>query len=102
MQKQPSKGFFKKGLIRNFAEFTSKHVPESLFLINLNSIDLQLLLKQDYSAGVLVNFVKFVRTPFLKNTTRRSLLIIAVSIVLALQFHGISNEVRIGKRNCKF
>ena len=25
------KGFFKKGLIRNFAEFTSKHVLESLF-----------------------------------------------------------------------
>ena len=52
MQKQPSKGFFKKGLIRNFAEFTSKHVLESLFLIKLNSIDLQLLLKGDSSAGV--------------------------------------------------
>ena len=54
MQKQPSKGFFKKGLIRNFAEFTSKHVPESLFLIKLNSVDLQLLLKRDSSAGVFV------------------------------------------------
>ena len=52
MQKQPSKGFFKKGLIRNFAEFTSKHVPESLFLIKLNSVDLQLLLKQDFTEGV--------------------------------------------------
>ena len=52
MQKQPSKGFFKKGRIRNFAEFTSKHVLESLFLIKLNSIDLQLLLKGDSSAGV--------------------------------------------------
>ena len=31
VQKQPSKGFFKIGLIRNFAEFTSKHVPKSLF-----------------------------------------------------------------------
>ena len=44
--------FFKEDLIRNLAEFTSKHVPESLFLINLNSIDLQLLLKRDSSAGV--------------------------------------------------
>ena len=52
MQKQPSKGFIKKGLIRNFGEFTSKHVPESLFLIKLNSIDLHLLLKRDSSAGV--------------------------------------------------
>ena len=52
MQKQPSKEFFKKGRIRNFAELTSKHVLESLFLIKLNSIDLQLLLKGDSSAGV--------------------------------------------------
>ena len=52
MQKQPSKRFFKKGRIRNFAELTSKHVLESLFLIKLNSIDLQLLLKGDSSAGV--------------------------------------------------
>ena len=52
MQKQLSKGFFKKGHIRNFAEFTSKRVLESLFSIKLNSIDLQLLLKRDSSAGV--------------------------------------------------
>ena len=52
MQKQPSKGFFKKGRTRNFPEFTSKHMLESLFLIKLNSIDLQLLLKGDSSAGV--------------------------------------------------
>ena len=53
-EKQPSKGFFKKGLVRNLAEFTSKHVPESLFLIKLNFADLQLLLKGDSSAGVLL------------------------------------------------
>ena len=52
MQKQPSNGFFKKGLIRNFVEFTSKHVPESLFLIKLNSIDLQFLSKRDSNVGV--------------------------------------------------
>ena len=43
MQNQPSKGFFEKGVIRNFVEFTRKHVRESLSLIKLNSIDLQLL-----------------------------------------------------------
>ena len=47
-------------------------------------------------------FWKFVRTPFLRNNTTRLLLIIAVTIVLAWSFHGIINEVRIGKRNCKF
>ena len=53
-EKELSKGFFRKGLIRNFAEFTSKHVPESLFLVKLNSVDLQLLLKRDSSAGALL------------------------------------------------
>ena len=52
MQKHLSKGFFKKGLIRNFAEFTSKHLLESIFLMKLNSKDLQLLLKGDPIAGV--------------------------------------------------
>ena len=51
MQKQPSKGLFKKGVIRNFVEFTRKHVPESLLLIKLNSADLQRLYKRDPSAG---------------------------------------------------
>ena len=43
MQKQPSKGFLKKVVMRNFVEFTRKPVPELLFLIKLNSVDLQLL-----------------------------------------------------------
>ena len=32
----------KKCVMRNFVEFTRKHVPESLLLIKLNSVDLQL------------------------------------------------------------
>ena len=32
-----------------------------------------------------MNFAKFVRTPFLQNTTRRLLLIIAVSVVLVMK-----------------
>ena len=43
MQKQPSKGFFKKGVMTNFVEFTRKHFPESPVFIKLNSVDLQLL-----------------------------------------------------------
>ena len=39
----PSKGIFKKGVMRNFVEPTRKHVPESLLLIKLNSADLELL-----------------------------------------------------------
>ena len=43
MQKEPSKGFFKKGVMRKFVEFARKHFPESPFFIKLNSVDLQLL-----------------------------------------------------------
>ena len=30
MQKQPSEGFFKKGVVRNFAESTKKHMCQNL------------------------------------------------------------------------
>ena len=33
MQKQPFEGFFKKGVMRNFAEFTRKHLQRNLFLV---------------------------------------------------------------------
>ena len=63
MKKQRSEGVFKKGVMRNFAEFTRKHLHRNPF-------------------GVfLVKFAKFVRIPFFQNSTGRLLLIIAVSIV---------------------
>ena len=33
MQKQPSEGFLKKGAMRNFAEFTRKHLERNIFLV---------------------------------------------------------------------
>ena len=42
MQKLSSKGLFEKCVLRNFEKFTKKTVAESRFLINLNSVDLQL------------------------------------------------------------
>ena len=65
MLKQPSEGFFKKDIMRNFAEFTGKHLCRNLFFWCFVG-----------------NFAKFVRTPFLQNSTRRLLLIIAVSIAV--------------------
>ena len=55
MQKQPSKWFFQKSVMRHFVEFTRKH---------------------------LMNFAKFQRTLFLQNTIGQLLLIIAVLIVV--------------------
>ena len=40
-----------------------------------------------------MNFAKFARTPFLQNTTRRLLLIIAVSIVLVMKGELASETV---------
>ena len=44
MQKQPSKGLFKKGVMRNFAQLTRTHPCQNLFFdkIDQNSVDLQL------------------------------------------------------------
>ena len=73
MQKQPSEGFFKKGVMKYFAESPRKHLRRNLFLIKLNSI---------VSLKTRLNFAKFARAPFLQNTTGSLILIIAVSIVL--------------------
>ena len=50
----------KKGALRNFVTFTEKHMRESLFFNKL--------------AG-LVNFTKFLKTPFFKDTSGRLLLV---------------------------
>ena len=86
MQKQMSKEFFKKGVMRNFAEFTRKYLPGSPFFDKLRLCRSAASLKTRLQRRrFLVTFAKFVRTPFLQNTTRRLLLIIAVSIILVMQ-----------------
>ena len=83
MQKQPSKGFFKESVMRNFAEFTRKYLCRHLFFdkfkLSISSTSLKASLQ---CRCFLVNFAKFVRTPFLQNTTGPLLLIIAVSITV--------------------
>ena len=48
----------------------------------------------------LVNFAKFVRTPFLQKTTRRLLLIITVSIVLVMKGELESETVNYNTKHC--
>ena len=85
MLKQPSEAFFKKDVMGNFAEFTKNtSVPESLFWC------------------FLVNFAKFVRTPFLQNSTGRLLLIIAVSIVVkgVLANETVNYDTKARRKRC--
>ena len=59
----------KKGILRNFTKFTGKHLCQSLFLRPAT-----LLTKKLWHGYFPVNFVKFLRTPFLQNTSGRLLL----------------------------
>ena len=54
----------KKGVLRNFAKITEKHLCQSLRSATL-------LKKRLWHRCFPVNFEKFLRTPFLQNTSRR-------------------------------
>ena len=78
--------FRKKGVLRNFTKFTGKHPCQSLFLnkvavcasLFLNKVagirPATLLRKGLWHRCFPVNFAKFLRTPFLQNTSRQLLL----------------------------
>ena len=82
MQKQASERFFKKGVLRNFAEFTRKYLWRNLFFDKVKLCRSATSLKTSlWCRGFLV---KFVETSFLQITTRRILLVIAVSILVII------------------
>ena len=64
-QKQPLKLFCEKGVLRNFANFTGKHLCWSLFLIELQEVR-SFIKKRLWHRCFLVEFTKFLRTPNLK------------------------------------
>ena len=58
--------FYEKGVLRNFARFTGNHLCQSLFFNKVAGLILATLLKKRLWYRCLpVNFVKFLRTPFL-------------------------------------
>ena len=59
----------RKGVLRNFAKFTGKHLCQSLFFK-----------KETLARRFPVNFTKFVRTSFLQNTSWR--------LILTCQWHN--------------
>ena len=67
--------------MRNFVEFTRKYLCRDFFF------DIVKLCRTSLKASLqgrcfLENFVKFVRTPSLQNTTGQLVLIIAISVVV--------------------
>ena len=69
-QKQPLELFYKKSVLKNIAIFTGKHLCQNLFLNKVASLRL-LLKKRLWHRCFPVNFGKFFRTTFLKNTSGR-------------------------------
>ena len=65
----------KKSALRNFANFTGKHPCQRLFFNEVVGLRPATLLKKSlWYRCFPVNFVKFLRTPFLQNTSGRLLL----------------------------
>ena len=64
-QRQPLELFCKKGVLRNFENFTGKHLCWSLFLIELQEVR-SFIKKRLWHRCFLVEFTKFLRTPNLK------------------------------------
>ena len=84
----------KKGVLRNFAKFTGKHLCQSLFLNKVAGLRLPAtLLKKRLQHNCLpVNFAKFPRTPFLQDISGRLLLQFPNKF---LKFNNISPSVRL-------
>ena len=60
----------KQGALRNFTKFTGKHLCQSLFFNKVAGLRPATLLKKRlWHRRFPVNFVKFLRTPFLQNTS---------------------------------
>ena len=65
----------KKGVLRNFAKFTGKHLCQRLLFNKVAGLRPATLLKKSLLHKCFpVHFTKFLRTPFLQNTTGRLLL----------------------------
>ena len=74
----------RKGVPRNFAKFTGKHLCQSLFYNKVAGRGLHRCFP--------VNFAKFLRTPFLQNTSGRLLLFCELSLV-KIYFQKFSKNV---------
>ena len=71
--------FCRKGVLRNFAKFTGKHLCQNLFFNKVASLRSATLLKRRlWRRCFPVSFAKFLRTPFFKEHLRRLLLQVVV------------------------
>ena len=85
----------KKGVLRNFTKFTGKHLCQSLFLNNVAGLRPATLLKKKlWHRCFHVDFVKFLRTPFLQNTSARPLLLLPIEGIVTTKW---GNYYKVGQ-----
>ena len=76
-QKQPPKASKKKGVLKNSARFTGKHLCQSLFFNQVAGLRPATLLKKRlWHRRFPVNLAKFLKTPILKSICERLLLVV--------------------------
>ena len=62
----------KKGVLRNFAQFTGKHQCQTLFFIKVAGLSPVTLIKKSlWHRCFPVNFAKFLGSPFLQNSSEQ-------------------------------
>ena len=73
----------KKGVLKNFAKFTEKHLYQNLFFNGVACLRPAILLKKKlWHRRFPVNFTRSLRTPFSQNTSRRLLMMLCISLLL--------------------
>ena len=97
LQKQPPEVFYKKDVLKKFANFTGKHLSWSLFLIKLQAFSPAASLKRDSKHRYfLVKFAKLLRTPILKDICELVLLDLEKKRWMILEIvEEVSNRRRI-------
>ena len=85
--------FFKIGVLKNFANFTGKHLCWSLFLINLQAFRSATLLNKDSNTGVILwNLQNISKLFFSQNTILQCLLLCVLKIWQKFQSRIISKS----------
>ena len=84
----------RKGVLRNLEKFTGKNLCQSLFFYEVAGLrPVTLLKKKLWHRCYPVNFAKFLKTPFLQNTSGRLLLKINIRRSLLQNMQTIRNWV---------
>ena len=73
-QKQPPEVFYEKVVLKKFAKVTGKHMYQSVYFNKVAGSACNLIKKRFWQRCFPVNFAKFLRIPFLQNTSARLLL----------------------------